>query len=318
MKSSTFDLISTIEKAASALRPLLLADGVDAPGVVPQDYPDAGMVIKALQAALSVVLPGRPAISAKYEQAGMQFQDDTFIISALKDIAKLLHAEVERAVPFRWTGAAACMSGNSERLDARSEADRVIAELLQEIPTVRKNVIEDIKAAYDGDPSALTYAEVQLAFPGVLAIASHRIAHELYNRSIPIVPRIMSEWTHTQTGIDIHPGAKIGEGFFIDHGTGVVIGETTRIGNRVKLYQGVTLGAKSFPLDEHGRPIKHIKRHPTVEDDVIVYANAIILGGDTVIGKGSTIGGGVFLMESVQPGSSVQAKRPELAIKQRS
>jgi serine O-acetyltransferase len=125
----------------------------------------------------------------------------------------------------------------------------------------------------------------------------------------------MSEWTHSKTGVDIHPGAQIGHGFFIDHATGVVIGETTIIGDRVKIYQGVTLGARSFPLDEHGFPIKHIKRHPTVEDDVIIYAHATILGGNTVIGKGSTIGGNVFLMDSVPPNSFVAAKHPELHIK---
>jgi len=159
---------------------------------------------------------------------------------------------------------------------------------------------------------------VQLAYPGVLAITSHRLAHELYLLDVPIVPRIMSEWTHSVTGVDIHPGARIGHGFFIDHATGVVIGETTRIGNHVKIYQGVTLGARSFPLDENGHPIKHIQRHPTVENDVVIYANATILGGDTVIGQGSTIGGNVFLMESVPPNSFVMSEHPELRIKQRS
>ncbi|HEY5621633.1 MAG TPA: serine O-acetyltransferase EpsC, partial [Pontiella sp.] len=170
---------------------------------------------------------------------------------------------------------------------------------------VRRMLIEDVKAAYNGDPAALSYAEVKLAYPGLIAITSHRIAHELYKLDVPLIPRIMSEYTHSLTGIDIHPGATIGEGFFIDHGTGVVIGETCHIGNNVKLYQGVTLGAKSFPLDEHGRPIKHIQRHPTVEDDVVVYANSTILGGDTVIGKGTTVAGNVFLMQSTPPGSLV-------------
>ena len=154
----------------------------------------------------------------------------------------------------------------------------------------------------------MSFAEVMLAYPGLLAIASHRLDHEFYKLDVPIVPRIMSEWTHTEAGVDIHPGAEIGEGFFIDHATGVVIGETTKIGRQVKLYQGVTLGAKSFPLDESGRPIKHIQRHPTVEDNVVIYANATILGGDTVIGAGSTIGGNVFLMESVPAGSFVTFK----------
>jgi len=138
-----------------------------------------------------------------------------------------------------------------------------------------------------------------------MAIVSHRISHELYKLNVPLIPRIMSEWTHQETGIDIHPGARIGQGFFIDHGTGVVIGETSVIGKNVKLYQGVTIGAKSFPLDENGNPIKNIQRHPTLEDDVVVYSNASILGGDTVIGAGSTVAGNVFLMKSVPAGSLV-------------
>jgi len=143
----------------------------------------------------------------------------------------------------------------------------------------------------------------------------YRIAHELYLLSVPVIPRLMSEWVHSKTGVDIHPGAKIGHGFFIDHATGVVIGETCTIGNNVKLYQGVTLGAKSFPLDKDGNPIKHIKRHPTVEDDVIIYAGATILGGDTVIGKGTTIGGNVFLMESVPENTMVTQKHADLKIR---
>jgi serine O-acetyltransferase len=176
-------------------------------------------------------------------------------------------------------------------------------------------LIEDIRAAYDGDPAAHSYAEVKMAYPGILAIASHRIAHELYKLDLPAIPRVMSERTHSKTGCDIHPGAQIGRGFFVDHPTGVVIGETAVIGNRVKLYQGVTIGAKSFPLDENGFPIKHVRRHPTVEDEVVVYSNATILGGDTVIGKGSIIGGAVFLLESVPPNSFVTNRSPQPKVK---
>ena len=176
---------------------------------------------------------------------------------------------------------------------------------LQTLPTIRQALITDVQAAYNGDPAALSYAEVKLAYPGLLAIAAHRVAHELYRLDLPLIPRIMSERIHSLTGIDIHPGATIGNGFFIDHGTGVVIGETSHIGNHVKLYQGVTLGAKSFPLDEHGRPIKHIQRHPTVEDHVIIYANSTILGGDTTLGHSTVVAGNVFLMESTPPNSFV-------------
>ncbi|MFH0880781.1 MAG: serine O-acetyltransferase EpsC, partial [Lentisphaerota bacterium] len=238
-----------------------------------------------------------------------------FLIRRLSEAWNLLREEIERALPFRWRGEAARIEGIHETVNPQEESLRIVRELFNRLPEVRKLLVEDVQAAYEGDPAALTYAEVKLAYPGLLAVASHRLAHELYKMKVPIVPRIMSEWTHAQTGVDIHAGAHIGHGFFIDHATGVVIGETAEIGNRVKLYQGVTLGAKSFPLDEHGNPIKHIKRHPTVEDEVVIYANATILGGDTVIGKGSTIGGNVFLMESVPPGSFVTSKHAELHIK---
>jgi serine O-acetyltransferase len=200
-------------------------------------------------------------------------------------------------------------------LDVKAEAACIVARFIERLPAVRTLVVEDIRAAYRGDPAALTYAEVKLAYPGLLAIATHRLAHELYRLDLPLIPRMMSEWIHARTGVDINPGARIGQGFFIDHATGVVIGETTEIGDNVKVYQGVTLGARSFPLDENGNPIKHIKRHPTVEDDVVIYANATILGGDTVIGKGSIIGGNVFLMESVPADSFVATKHPELHIR---
>jgi serine O-acetyltransferase len=169
---------------------------------------------------------------------------------------------------------------------------------------VRKMLIEDVRAAYEGDPAALTFAEVQLAYPGLLAIGSHRLAHELYRLDVPIVPRIMSEWTHAQTGIDINPGAQIGHGFFIDHGTGVVIGETTDIGRRVRLYQGVTLGALSLSK-ANTVALRGHKRHPTIEDDVIIYAGATILGGETVIGRGAVIGGNCWITRSVKPGAKV-------------
>jgi serine O-acetyltransferase len=176
----------------------------------------------------------------------------------------------------------------------------------------------DVQAAFDGDPAAVNFDEVILAYPGVLAISVHRLAHRLYELDVPLMPRIMSEWAHLQTGIDIHPGARVGRNFFIDHGTGVVIGETTDIGDNVKVYQGVTLGALSFPKDERGRVIREAKRHPTVEDDVTLYANAIVLGGDTVLGRGSVIGGSVFITTSVPPGSIVTFKPPELRVKPKS
>ncbi len=172
-------------------------------------------------------------------------------------------------------------------------------------------------AAYDGDPAATGCEEVILAYPGFRAIFTYRIAHELHLLGVPLIPRIMTEFAHQETGVDIHPGARIGRSFFIDHGTGVVIGETTRIGDHVKLYQGVTLGALSFPKDERGRLIRGTKRHPTVEDGVVVYAGATILGGETVIGSGSVIGGSVWLTTSVPPGTRVTLQGDQLKLEPR-
>jgi|CXWL01.1.fsa_nt_gi serine O-acetyltransferase len=209
-------------------------------------------------------------------------------------------------------------AGNGSALDtaaAESRAREVSLGFLEGIPAIREMLAGDVQASYDGDPAALNRDEVILAYPGILAISVQRLAHSLYKLDVPLVPRIMSEWVHSQTGIDIHPGANIGRNFFIDHGTGVVVGETTDIGNNVKLYQGVTLGALSIPKDERGRVIRATKRHPTVRDNVTIYANAIILGGNTVIGEGSTIGGSVFVTSSVPPNSVVTFTPPELRMK---
>ncbi|HRX85097.1 MAG TPA: serine acetyltransferase [Phycisphaerae bacterium] len=194
-------------------------------------------------------------------------------------------------------------------------ARKITLDFLDRMIAARDILSTDVQAAYDGDPAAINCDEIILAYPGLLAIAVHRLAHELYAREVPMLPRMMSEWAHRQTGIDIHPGARIGESFFIDHGTGVVIGETTEIGDHVKIYQGVTLGALSFPKDERGRIIRGSKRHPTVEDHVTIYANAIILGGDTVLRRGCTIGGSVFITSSVPEGATVNITPPALRVK---
>lgn len=183
-----------------------------------------------------------------------------------------------------------------------------VCQFLRRLPEVRRKLQTDVTAAYEGDPAARSTEEIILSYPCIEAIAVQRLAHELYRANVPLIPRMMTEWAHRRTGIDIHPGATIGESFFIDHGTGVVIGETCVIGKRVKLYHGVTLGAKSFAKDAQGNPVKGVKRHPNVEDEVTIYANATILGGDTTIGKGSTIGANVFIMESVEPHSVVGLK----------
>lgn len=186
---------------------------------------------------------------------------------------------------------------------------------LKKIPWLREILALDVQAAYDGDPASKYYDEIIFSYPGLFAITTYRVAHELSLQNIPLIPRIMTEYAHSVTGIDIHPGATIGTRFFIDHGTGVVIGETTVIGRNVKIYQGVTLGSHKLLRDEDGNLIRGLKRHPTVEDDVVIYANATILGSDTVIGARSVIGGNVWITRSVPPDTKVMLKDPDLIFK---
>jgi len=197
----------------------------------------------------------------------------------------------------------------------RGRAEREARLLMNKLPDIRDRLEEDVQAAYDGDPAAKDNDEIVFSYPGLLAITVHRISHELYLQGVPLLPRLLSEIAHSSTGIDIHPGAHIGRSFFIDHGTGVVIGETTTIGDHVKMYQGATLGALSFPSDACGALIRGIKRHPTIEDHVTIYAGATILGGETVIGAGSVIGGSVWLTRPVPPGTKVILESPRLKYK---
>ncbi|SFU63873.1 serine O-acetyltransferase [Nitrosomonas eutropha] len=201
-------------------------------------------------------------------------------------------------------------NSGTEELDQETyaQATEITQTFAKRLPVIRRLLDDDVLAAYEGDPAARGIDEVLVCYPGVAAITWHRLAHELYQLGTPLIARMISEIAHSQTGIEIHPGAQIGESFFIDHGTGVVIGETTVIGNNVRLYQAVTLGAKSFQVDEHGSLVKGIDRHPIVENDVVIYAGATILGRIT-IGKGSTIGGNVWLTRSVPPGSRITQAR---------
>lgn len=195
-----------------------------------------------------------------------------------------------------------------KKIPDRDTAASIAARFISRLPEIRRILATDVEAAYYGDPAATCFGEIICCYPIIRAITNYRIAHELYMLNVPLIPRIITEMAHSETGIDIHPGAQIGHYFTIDHGTGVVIGATCIIGNNVKLYQGVTLGAKSFPLDENGNPIKGIARHPILEDDVIVYSNATILGRIT-IGKGATIGGNIWVTESVPAGSRIVQRR---------
>jgi serine O-acetyltransferase len=219
--------------------------------------------------------------------------------ATLDGVLGTLEDQVLRALCF------ACEERDPARCAAcEHRAQAACAHFVSRLPEVKRLLAADVRAAYEGDPAATSPAETILCYPGILALTCQRLAHELYTLEVPLLPRIITEHAHSLTGIDIHPGARIGESFFIDHGTGVVIGETCEIGRHVRLYQGVTLGARSFPLDEHGHPVKGIPRHPIVEDDVIIYGGATVLGRIT-IGAGSVIGGNVWLTHSVPPGSHV-------------
>ncbi|MCU0857728.1 MAG: serine O-acetyltransferase [Pontiellaceae bacterium] len=298
---------ASIQKTAQALSGLYSTAHEDRPENILWNYPAAVDVVAALRILIHVMFP--EMYSSEKENLEAYFENQ------LREVSQRLLPQIERAVPFRWQSESARRAGVQPLPDVPAEARRILDEFLAQLPAIRAMLIDDVKAAYDGDPAALSYAEVKLAYPGLMAITSHRIAHELYRLDVPIIPRIMNEWTHAKAGIDIHPGAAIGRGFFIDHGTGVVIGETARIGAGVKIYQGVTLGAKSFPLDEHGNPVKHVQRHPTVEDHVIIYANTTVLGGGTVIGRHSVIGGNVFLLNSVAPHSFVTKTGAGVAVR---
>jgi serine O-acetyltransferase len=206
-------------------------------------------------------------------------------------------------------------SDDKEAIDFEGLAQQKTLDFLKKLPELRYLLEEDVEAAFLGDPAAKGHHEIIFCYPGMEAVTIYRLAHEMLLLGVPLIPRVMTEHAHSKTGIDIHPGARIGPGFFIDHGTGVVIGETCDIGKGVKLYQGVTLGALSFPRDAAGNIIRGMKRHPTLEDDVVVYANATILGGDTVIGHHAVVGSSVWLTQSVAPYTSVTMEKPQLRIR---
>ena len=206
----------------------------------------------------------------------------------------------------------------SQQAEFETLAQGKTLSFLEQLPAIRSMLADDVQAAYDGDPACKSLDEVIFCYPGLEAITVHRLAHALYKLDVPFIPRMMSEWSHGKTGIDIHPGATIGRRFFIDHGTGVVIGETCEIGNDVKLYQGVTLGALSFRTDEKGELVRDTKRHPTVEDRVVVYANATVLGGKTIIGHDAVIGASTWVTRSVEPSASVILEAPKMKIRPQS
>ena len=261
--------------------------------------------------ACDTPLPSRDAVSQMIEQlravlfpgyfGNSEVSADSMrshVGATLDQVLSTMQEQVKRGLCFDCHyEASACRTCDDRAL-------RITRRFLAQLPQIQRQLDADVRAHYEGDPAAVNPDEAVFCYPGVLALISHRLAHELYRLGVPLLPRMINEQAHSVTGIDIHPGATIGEGLFIDHGTGVVIGETSIIGDRVRIYQGVTLGAKSFPLDADGNPIKSIPRHPIVEDDVIIYSGATILGRVT-IGAGSMIGGNVWLVSSVPPGSRI-------------
>ena len=255
--------------------------------------PDKDAIIDIIEKLRRIVFPG-------------YFREKNYRVYNAKHNLSLLIEDVM----FNLTKQIALVFQDAGELEesARARAQDICLEFFRQIPGVRSLVQTDLQAAYDGDPAATGMAEVIFAYPGLFAITVYRLAHVLYTLKVPMIPRIMTEHAHSITGIDIHPGATIGKYFFIDHGTGVVIGETCIIGERVKLYQGVTLGAKSFAMDDDGNPVKGVHRHPRVGNNVVIYAGATILGGDTCIGDDSTIGGSVWLTHSVPAGSKIYNK----------
>jgi serine O-acetyltransferase len=235
-----------------------------------------------------------------------------YVADALGELAPKIEREMEHCLCYGREREA-----SSEFGECAPRAHELTRVFLSRLAEIRALMVRDVQAAFDGDPAATNLDEVILAYPGVLAVSVYRIAHALHDLGVPMMARIMTEWAHSKTGCDIHPGAKIGAGFFIDHATGVVIGETTEIGEGVKLYQGVTLGALSLPKDDSGHIIRGRKRHPTVEDGATLYANATVLGGQTVVGAQSVIGGSVFLTRSIPARSRVSVKEPDLRVASR-
>lgn len=260
--------------------------------------PNYNIIVDIIHKLFRIVYPGY-YIDHVYQS----FNVRTTVATVTEDVAYYLNQQIALALRFDKEYQAASQD------EVETRAQEITVEFMKEIPKIREYLETDVQALFDGDPAANSTDEIIIAYPGLYAISTYRFAHELYIRNVPIIPRIMTEHAHCETGIDINPGATIGKYFFIDHGTGIVVGETTHIGEHVKLYQGVTLGALST---SGGQALHNVIRHPTIEDNVTIYSNASVLGGETVIGEGSVIGGSVFLTRSVPPHTKVYAKSQEL------
>jgi serine O-acetyltransferase len=270
--------------------------------------PNYDTIIAATQDMREILYPGYR------RRDGLHLGNVTYYVGELIDrLHDLLTAQIARALCHE-AGPDFCRDPE-KRSEFEALGQAKAMQLLLRLPQLRAILALDVEAAYAGDPACKSLDEVIFCYPGLEAITVYRLAHVLHELEVPLIPRMMTEWAHGRTGIDIHPGAKIGRHFFIDHGTGVVIGETCEIGQWVKLYQGVTLGALSFPTDEQGNLVRGVKRHPTIEDRVVIYANATILGGDTVIGHDSVIGSNTWITSSVAPHTTVALEKPKLRIR---
>jgi serine O-acetyltransferase len=272
-----------------------------------KDLPSKKVVIEVLEDLLTMFFPGYLGKTG-ITKSNIKY----FLGNTLTSVYTRLTGEVDKSLKYICRKIKECPEDICQK-----RAQVVVKELLEKIPEIRSLLSGDIEAAYNGDPAAVSTEEVIISYPCVLAVTTYRIAHELYLRGVPLIPRIMSEYIHSQTGIDIHPGAKIGKNFFIDHGTGVVIGETAEIGDNVKIYQGVTLGALSFPKDEKGHIIRGRKRHPTVGNNVVIYSGATLLGADAVVGDNVVIGGNVWITSRVASSTKITIAPPELKYKKK-
>jgi serine O-acetyltransferase len=270
--------------------------------------PSREKIVHCIAVLRQILFPGY------FGKQGLNSENITDRIGELvKELTETLYDQVRHCLRYRQQIAGEDRE-SKDCIDCDLQAAELVAEFFDRIPVVRAMLSEDVQAAFDGDPAAHTTEETIFCYPGIYAISVQRLAHELYKMDVPLLPRIMTEHAHSLTGIDINPGAKLGRSFFIDHGTGVVIGETTEIGNFVKVYQGVTLGALA---PDFGQALRGQKRHPTIQNHVTIYAGATILGGDTIIGEGSVIGGNVFITQSVPPHNRVSAEPPKLKYRER-
>ncbi|MBQ1311497.1 MAG: serine acetyltransferase [Blautia sp.] len=291
MENKKAAVFEAVERLAGNYKEDALLQGKDG-----RNLPNRSAVIDIVRDLRAVIFPGYFG----YDTSASVFPEH-YLGYRLNDIYDRLCAQIRIALQFF-----------RENEEAKEEARRITEVFIRKLPDIQELLLKDVQAGFDGDPAAKSKEEIVFSYPGFMAIYTYRIAHVLYEEKVPFIPRIMTEYAHSNTGIDINPGATIGEYFFIDHGTGVVIGETTTIGNNVKLYQGVTLGALST---RKGQQLSGVKRHPTIGDNVTIYANSTVLGGETVIGENSIITGNTFITESIASNTKVSAKNPELVIK---